>query len=224
LNRTKPELDSGAFWKRRIASTLEEGLPEKWRESVFEGPSPLARAFSERLPDGSRVLDFGSGMGRNALALARMGHDVTVCDVAEDGVSFSLQAAEKEGLTLSRTECDGWTIGLPDAAMDAILAWSCLDHVTLAWASRLAGELTRVAARGALLLVSFDEDKRDDPESVSEILADGTHHYTGGRRKGMLFRPYKNEEIKGLFAEGWELLEFEGHDMSVPRRGLFRHI
>jgi hypothetical protein len=81
-----------------------------------------------------------------------------------------------------------------------------------------------VARPGALLLVSFDEDKSDDPDSECELLEDGTHHYTSGRRAGMLFRPYTNEEIKGLFAEEWELLEFEGDDMSVPRRGLFRRI
>jgi 2-polyprenyl-3-methyl-5-hydroxy-6-metoxy-1,4-benzoquinol methylase len=224
LERTRPELDSGEFWKRRIASTLEEGLPEKWRESVFEGRSPVATRFAERLPAGSRVLDFGSGMGRNALALARMGHAVTVCDVAEAGVRFSLETAEKEELLLNAVAYDGWTIALPDAAMGGILAWSCLDHVTLAWATELARELTRVAAPGALLLVSFDEDKRDDPESICEVLEDGTHHYTGGRREGMLFRPYTNDEIRGLFADGWELMEFEGADMSVPRRGLFRRV
>jgi len=224
LARKRPELDSGVFWKRIISRTLEEGVPEKWKESVFEGRSPVAAAFLEQLADGSRVLDFGSGIGRNALELARLGHSVTVCDVAETGVRFSLARAKEEGLSVTSAACDGWMIELPNAEMDGILAWSCLDHVTLEWATELALELSRVARPGALLLVSFDEDRSDDPESECEILEDRTHHYTSGRRTGMLFRPHTNEEIKGLFAEGWELLEFEGVDMSVPRRGLFRRV
>lgn len=224
MARSIPQLDSGVFWKRIISSSLKEGVPEKWKESVFEGRSPVAAAFVERLPDAARVLDFGSGIGRNGLALARLGHSVAVCDVAEAGVRFSLDRAREEGLAVSVAVCDGWTVELPDASMDAVLAWSCLDHVTLDWATELAGELSRVARDGALLLVSFDEDKSDDPDSECEILADKTHHYTAGRRAGMLFRPYTNAEIKDLFAEGWELLEFEGDDMSVPRRGLFRRV
>jgi SAM-dependent methyltransferase len=222
VSKTRPELDSGAFWKRIIASTLEEGIPDKWRESAFEGRSPLAAAFLKQLPDAARVLDFGSGLGRNALALARQGHRVTVCDVAEDGIRFSLKQAQEEGLAVDAAEFDGWAIELPAAAVDGVLAWSCLDHVTLEWATELAGELSRVARAGALLLVSFDEDKSDDPDSECELLEDGTHRYTSGRRAGMLFRPYTNAEIKGLFADEWELLEFEGEDASVPRRGLFR--
>jgi ubiquinone/menaquinone biosynthesis C-methylase UbiE len=224
MARKRPELDSGVFWKRIISRTLEEGVPDKWKESVFEGRSPVAAAFLERLPEGSRVLDFGSGIGRNALALARRGHTVTVCDVAEAGVRFSLDRAREEGLPVTAAGCDGWMIEMPSASVDGVLAWSCLDHVTLEWATELALELTRVARPGALLLVSFDEDKSDDPESKCELLEDRTRHYTSGRREGMLFRPYKNDEIMGLFAGGWELLEFEGSDMSVPRRGLFRRL
>ena len=119
---------------------------------------------------------------------------------------------------------DGSEIGLPDRAVDAGVAWSCLDHVTLDWATELAGELARVARPGALLLVSFDEDKSDDPESTSEILEDGTHHYIAGRRAGLLFRPYTNGEIRGLFEKEWEFLEWEGAGTTVPRRALLLRV
>ncbi len=145
MARSIPQLDSGVFWKRIITSTLKEGVPDKWKESVFDGTSPVASAFVERLPVGARVLDFGSGIGRNALALARLGHSVAVCDVAEAGVRFSLDRAREQGLAVSVARCDGWTVELPDAAVDGVLAWSCLDHVTLDWATELAAELSRVA-------------------------------------------------------------------------------
>jgi SAM-dependent methyltransferase len=219
---TDERLDSGVFWKRCIAETLEGGVPNKWSESVFDGRHPLPDAFLRLLPDGGEVLDFGCGLGRNALALAARGYDVYVCDVADAGVRYCEERAAVDDLTLRSVGYDGREIEMANGSVDGILAWSCLDHVTLDWARELADELGRVARPGAVLLVSFDEDRSDDPESEAVVLEDGTHRYVGGRRTGMLFRPYSNEEIRSLFEDEWDLLEWEGKDASVPRRALLR--
>ncbi len=219
---TDKRLDSGEFWKRCIAETLEGETPTKWRESVFDTGHPLADAFLNGLRAGAAVLDFGCGLGRNALALAARGYDVCVCDVADAGVRYCEEKAAVDDLTLRSVGYDGHDIELANHSVDGILAWSCLDHVTLDWARELADELSRVARPGALLLVSFDEDRSDDPDSEAVLLGDGTHRYVEGRRAGMLFRPYTNSEISSLFEEEWELLEWEGGDTSVPRRALLR--
>ena len=215
-------LDSGAFWERCIADALREGVPEKWATSIFEGVSSLADSFLERLPPGGHVLDFGCGLGRNALALARRGFSVSVCDVADAGVRYCEERAGLDDLPIRAVGCDGRDIGIANRSVDGVLAWSCLDHVTLDWARELATELSRAARPGALLLTSFDEDKSDDPDSTAVVLADGTHQYVAGRREGMLFRPYTNAEIRGLFEDDWDCLEWEGADTTVPRRGLFQ--
>jgi 2-polyprenyl-3-methyl-5-hydroxy-6-metoxy-1,4-benzoquinol methylase len=215
---------SGEFWERIIDDAFENGVPERWQKSIFEDEHPLVDAFVEQLPVGALVLDFGCGLGRNALPLARRGFRVSACDVAEAGPRLTAERGSEEGLTIDAVACDGVSIAMGDGSVDGILAWSVLDHVTLADATSLAQEFARIARAGALLLVSIDEDKSKDPESVAEVLPDGTHRYTGGRREGMLFRPYTNEEILGLFAEGWERLSFEGADTTVHRRGLFRRI
>lgn len=216
------DLDSGEFWERCLSETIEKGLPDGWKRSVFDGENALADSFVGALAPGAVVLDFGCGLGRNALALARSGFEVLVCDVADAGVRFCEERAGGEGLALRSVTFDGHEIDLANRSVDGILAWSCLDHVTLAWAQELALELTRVARPGAVLLFSFDEDRSDDPESVAEVLEDGSHHYVEGRRRGMIFRPYTNEEILALFETDWEQLAFEGEDARVPRRGLLR--
>lgn len=216
------DLDSGAFWERCISEMVDAGLPEGWRKSIFDGENPIADSFVGALAPGASVLDFGCGVGRNALALARKGFDVLVCDVSDAAVRFCEEWAAGDGLELRSVTFDGHGIDLANRSVDGILAWSCLDHVTLEWAMELSGELGRVARPGAILLVSFDEDRSDDPESVAEILDDGSHHYIEGRREGMIFRPYTNAEILALFEDDWERLAFEGKDVSVPRRGLFR--
>jgi 2-polyprenyl-3-methyl-5-hydroxy-6-metoxy-1,4-benzoquinol methylase len=219
---TTQRIYSGEFWERIIEGAIRDGIPERWRTSIFDGEQQLADAFLEELDDGARVLDFGCGIGRNALPLARRGYAVSACDVAQAGTHFTLERVTEEGLEAVGIGCDGVTIDTTDASVDGVLAWSVLDHVMLADAVALSREFVRVARPGGVLLFSFDEDRSDDPESTAEVLDDGTHHYVEGRRIGMLFRPYTNEEILGLFSEGWSRLAFEGVDATVPRRGLFR--
>lgn len=219
---SRHDLDSGVFWERCISEMVEKGLPDGWRKSIFDGENALADAFVGALAPGAAVLDFGCGVGRNALALARKGFDVLVCDVSDAGVRFCEEWAGREGLAIRSVTFDGHEIDLANRSVEGILAWSCLDHVTLQWARELARELGRVARPHAILLVSFDEDRSDDPESVAEVLDDGSHHYVEGRRQGMIFRPYTNDEILGLFEDDWGRLSFEGRDTSAPRRGLFQ--
>ncbi|MBD3366937.1 MAG: methyltransferase domain-containing protein [Candidatus Eisenbacteria bacterium] len=214
--------ESAVFWERRFVERLSEGLPDEWRTSVFDGDSALAARFLEELEPGASVLDFGCGFGRNSLGLAERGFQVLACDLAESAVEHCIEQADREGLEVERVRCREATLELPDEAVDGVLAWSVLDHVRLADAERIARELGRVARDDALLLFSFDEDRSDDPESVGEELDDGTFRYTRGRRRGMLFRPYTNAEIKGLFEREWKELGFEGPDMTVHRRGLMR--
>lgn len=215
---------SGAFWERIIDNAIENGVPESWQKSIFGGEQPMADRFVEELPAGACVLDFGCGLGRNALPLARRGFNVVACDVAGAGPRFTRERAGEEGLDVQVAVCSDDSIDLPERSVDGILAWSVLDHVTLAVATSITREFLRIARPGALLLVSIDEDKSKDPESVAEVLPDGTHRYTGGKREGMLFRPYTNEELLGLFEDGWERLAFEGKDATVHRRGLFRRV
>lgn len=54
--------------------------------STFGGPSQEIRDIASQLPTGSRVLDLGSGEGRNALFLAERGFDVTAVDISEAGI------------------------------------------------------------------------------------------------------------------------------------------
>jgi SAM-dependent methyltransferase len=214
---------SHEFWERCIRETIDGGIPDKWSESVFDTGNEIALAFLDGLPAGGDVLDFGCGIGRNALALARRGFHALVADVAGVAVRYCEERAYAEGLDdLHSVGYDERELELPNASVDGIMAWSCLDHVTLAHAGELADELGRVARSGALLLLSFDEDRRDDPESECRVLEDGTHQYYEGKRAGMLFRPYTNAEIRGLFEGDWELVRWEGDDVTVPRRALYQ--
>src|SRR6056297_3495911 len=69
-------------------------------ENLFGDPYPELIAFFHNYPKNGKVLDLGCGQGRDAMALARMGFDVTGIDNSKVGIEQMNQIAKKENLNL----------------------------------------------------------------------------------------------------------------------------
>ena len=109
--------------------------------------------------------------------LKRLGYDVAV-KVAE----------------LART-------GYRDGQFDGVFAHAGIDHMTVEEARTALVELLRILRSGGLLLLSFDEPEEGDFTAPHELLPDGSLLYgPGSDREGMVFRPYRWEEIHDLVA------------------------
>ncbi len=71
-----------------------------------EQPARFLRAVGDLLPARGRALDVAGGSGRNAIWLARRGLDVTVVDIAEEGLARAAEAAQRHGATLRTVRVD----------------------------------------------------------------------------------------------------------------------
>ncbi len=69
-------------------------------ENVCGAPFPEFIAFFEQDRAPLLVLDLGCGQGRDALMIARQGHQVVGVDIAQTGVAQMLATAQKEGLAI----------------------------------------------------------------------------------------------------------------------------
>jgi len=83
---SSPELDR---WNQKYRAS-----PGSW----LEHDPFLPRAFSEYIhplfPAGGNVLDLAGGAGRHAIWLARQGWEVTLIDIAEEGLALARKNAE----------------------------------------------------------------------------------------------------------------------------------
>jgi len=137
----------------------------------FGDPDALAAATSEladivRLwtpPRGRRVLDFGCGIGRLAIALAGEAADVLGLDVSAGMVAEARRrAGDRPGLRfVEGNGHDLWPA--PDAGVDLLIAADSLPYVTRAGAlERFMAEAARVLADDGDLIV-FNWSYRGDP-------------------------------------------------------------
>lgn len=105
-----------------------------------------------RLPF-KRVLDVGTGTGRHALKLARVGANVTAIDQSLEMLAVARQRAQNDNLSIDfqRTSFDA---GLPfaDSQFDLLICALVLCHVSDI--NKTVGEFARVLQPGGYMLIT----------------------------------------------------------------------
>lgn len=70
-------------------------------ENLFGTPYPELIAFFSKISNKEKILDLGCGQGRDSIALARLGFDVTGIDNSKVGIEQMNQIAQTENLKLN---------------------------------------------------------------------------------------------------------------------------
>lgn len=80
-------------------ATDYEKIYREQRHALGE-PTKEFVGFFEQLPSPMRILDVGCGQGRDALFIARLGHQVVGVDLSSSGITQLREDAEHEGLDI----------------------------------------------------------------------------------------------------------------------------
>jgi SAM-dependent methyltransferase len=137
-----------------------------YRADMPDLPVPVATAvsrFAAVLPAGARVLEIGSGPGRDARALEEAGLSVRCTDVTPAFVSL-LRAAGFDADVVDPLTDDLSDPAAPGTPYDAVWAGACLLHVDRDDLTTVLSRLGEATRRGGLLYASL---KEGDGESWS---------------------------------------------------------
>jgi len=144
-------------------------------ESHFGEPYPdLVKLFAENDSRG-KILDLGCGQGRDALALAHLGYEVTGVDVSQIGIEQMLREAKRKNLKVRGIIADIYEFPI-DSDFDYILLDSMLHFYKrerekeIRFVQRIMNEMKA----GATLCIFVSKSKITEPilESIFENKSD----------------------------------------------------
>jgi 2-polyprenyl-3-methyl-5-hydroxy-6-metoxy-1,4-benzoquinol methylase len=98
---------------------------------------------------GRRLVDYGSGIGSDALVFAQAGFDVTLADVSTPLLSFARWRCERRGHRVKVVDLK--VAGLPRRSYDAAICFDVLEHVLRP--ARTLRQINRAMETGGLLFV-----------------------------------------------------------------------
>lgn len=113
-------------------------------------PEPDVAAFATRLAAAGarKVLDLGCGVGRHALAYARLGLEVTAVDMAEAGLSELRRSSEQEGLDIATQLAPMTDLPFAAGAFDHVLSFNVIYHGDPLIVRAAVAEIARVLKPG----------------------------------------------------------------------------
>lgn len=128
--------------------------------AMSETKLPYLEQLTELVPPGSRVLDYGCGIGSDGLALIESGYRVEFADFANPSTEYLRWRLEHRGLDAPVHDLDHEVPG----GFDAAFAFDVIEHVEDPFA--FLGEMER---RAGVVMVNLLEPEQDDQAIHHEL-------------------------------------------------------
>ena len=197
---------------KRVESVREGTWSRFWKskedlDRVYPSSPAVLHAIVRHLGDEpARVLEIGSGTGRDTAALAARGHHAIALDASFEALGLTARAAPAligRGIVAG----DAFHLPFPDGAFDAVFHQGVLEH--FANPAAFLAENFRVTAPGGLLVV--DVPQRWHPwTAIKRALIRVDRWFAGWETE------YSIDELEELVAAaGYVLVESYG-DTMVP--------
>ncbi len=169
-------------WEEYYKETGTEELPWYSKEA---DPEVIDALNNFCAPPKAKVLDLGTGPGTMAIEFARLGYDVTACDISETALKTAKTRA-KESSVASEIEFLVCDIREPfDGAFDIINDRGCFHVMRGDDKQRYVDNITNLTTPGGVLLLKTFSIKEPGDEGPCR---------------------YSVEDIKEIFSEGFDLI------------------
>ncbi|MFN0115128.1 MAG: class I SAM-dependent methyltransferase [Paracoccaceae bacterium] len=161
------------YWNRE----WQGGGDAKWTT-----PEPMVTDHARGFAPGARVLDLGAGLGRHALALARMGFAVEALDASPAALDAIGGAARIGGQAVGLHAGMMTALPFPDLSFDHVISWNVIYHGDEEVVRATIAEVARVLKPGGTFLFTMLSARRlpvEQARARGRELSPGTWVFDG---------------------------------------------
>lgn len=161
--------------------------------------------------EGLRVLDLGSGTGKNSLFLAERGSVVTGIELSKTAVSMAKSRAKEKQLDAVYIEGDlGSKFPFESKSFDLLLDVVSSNSLTQVERTSFLKESKRVLKRGGFMFVkALCKDGDKNAEYLLKTFPGPEKDTYKMPGTGLVERVFSKEDITGLYEQGFEILLIE---------------
>ena len=194
VNVAKAEESSRRFWEW---CNTTGGLPEHYPDEE------VVRFLMRHKGKALKVLDLGSGSGKNTGAILDLGFEAVCADYAQSGLDYTLARFPGRPVKADRVDFTKPPLPYADASFDLIIAVQIFDHLLDSQARALAREAARVLNSGGQMLATgmtsrTDRKSRTGPPLEGQEL---TQLVSSGNSAGEIHRFFTPAQWDAFFSE-----------------------
>ncbi len=160
--------------------------------------------------NGLRVLDLGSGTGKNSIFLAERGSNVVGIELSSTAVRLADERAGASGVNASFTKGDiGTTLPYPNASFDLIIDVVSSNSLSESERGTYLKEISRILQPGGYVFVkALCKDGDKNAQNLIEKFPGEEKDTYVMPRTGIVERVWSREDITNFYC-GFEFLYFE---------------
>lgn len=190
----------------------ERGRLKIWEQQV-----------KENFQKGAKILDVGSGIGREAFALYKLGFEVTGLDISKYAVERSNQEASLVDYKVEFQQYDGKNIPFQDKSFDIAIIWSQTFGLLYGgdYKKSFLNECKRVLKPGGLL--SYSGHSLEYIKEHHNYCLDGTKFFPY-KEKSIYWEVFTLKELENYATEAdFEILMSGEGEIYAPEDGKILH-
>jgi SAM-dependent methyltransferase len=188
----KAEESSRRFWEWCNA---EGGMPEHYPDEE------VVRFLMRHKGRSFRVLDLGSGSGKNTGVILDLGFEAVCADYSQPGLDYTLARFKGRNLTANFVDFTKQPLPYADGAFDLIIAIQVFDHLLAAQARVLVKEAARVLKPGGQMLATLMTTNTTRKSRIGDPLhgEENTMLVSSGNSAGEIHRLSRPEQSEAFF-------------------------